>query len=209
MQALKDERRERFCQLVALEGYDTSEAAFRAGYGRDKHPTRDNYHNLVANRLMSREDVTLRINTIRMLYDKNDSTYKDTLVKRLKNILDFNPLKYYKSNNVTLDKGKILTDVYLAKQVQDWDLEDARLVNGFDSRGMPKFIDKQWAFEKLIKIYQLEGSVAAEVEDIVKLFKEANLPTGECYVEPASLNIGETDEVSLQLERELEAEIGE
>ena len=100
--------------------------------------------------------------------------------------------------------GRTLTDIYLAKPVQSWDYADSRLVNGFDSRGMPKFIDKQWAFEKLLKIYKLDGSVSADVEDIVSLFARANLVTGNAFDnEPLGL-----DESNEDLMHQIEDEIG-
>ena len=206
MQALRDERREKFCQIVALEGVDTATACFRAGYGRDSHPTCDHYHVLAANRLMEREDVNKRINTIRMLYGKSEKGYKEVLVEKLKAILDFNPLKYYASNEVKLNNGRTVTDIYLSKPVQNWDFADARLVNGFDNRGMPKFIDKQWAFEKLIKIYQLDGSLTADVEDILGLFMKAKLPSGDFYADKEESD--DTDINAELLSHQIEEDIG-
>ena len=84
MQALKDPRREKFCQIVALEDIDLTTACFKAGYGRDKHDSPDHYHTLVAKRLMEREDVNLRINTIKALNGRGEIDYKDALIERLK-----------------------------------------------------------------------------------------------------------------------------
>jgi hypothetical protein len=197
MDRLIDDRREKFCQLIALEDCDPSDAAFRAGYG-EKYNHKCSYHTICANRLLSRDDVALRINTIRQQNADEDLNYKETLIKTLKRAVAFNPLKYYSSNNVTLPNGRTVTDIYLKRKVQDWNPEDYSLVLGFDSRGLPKYIDKQWAIEKLLKIYGIDGSNSVDIEDLLSLFAKAGLPTG-----------GKDTTDMDEFEDELSADIGE
>lgn len=180
MEALKDIRREKFCQIIALEDADGADAAFRAGYGANSHPTRDNYHTLVASRLLQREDVCLRINTIRQKNAEADKDFSKSLINNLKKIIAFDTAKYLKSSNVTLPNGRTVTDYYLSTPIENWKTEERALMcNGYDSSGRPRFIDKQWAYEKLLKIYNLDGKTPVDVEDIMNLFACAGLPIGK------------------------------
>ena len=52
------------------------------------------------------------------------------------------------------------------------------MCNGFDAQGRPRFIDKQWAWEKLLKIYNLDGKSQVDIEDMLSLFAGAGLPVG-------------------------------
>ena len=190
MEVLRNRRKEEFCRFIAIDNCDPPEAAYKAGYGRDKHPTVDHYHAHQASRLLEDDDVVKRINTLRQTAQQHDYDFKAKLIQRLKDILDFNPLRYYESNNVKMNNGRTVTDLYLKTQIQDWDIKDGALVTGFDTRGMPKFIDKQWAIEKLIKLYGLDTSDKVDIEDMLGLFVKANLPPGDFYNapdEPANL----------------------
>ena len=179
MEALKDIRREKFCQIIALEDADGADAAFRAGYGANSHPTRDNYHTLVASRLLQREDVCLRINTIRQKNAEADKDFSKSLINNLKKIIAFDTAKYLKSSNVVLPNGRTVTDYYLSTPIENWKTEDRALMcNGFDAQGRPRFIDKQWAWEKLLKIYNLDGKSQVDIEDMLSLFAGAGLPVG-------------------------------
>lgn len=97
MNALNSARREKFCQIIALEDADGADAAFRAGYGADSHPTKDQYHTLVASRLLQREDVCLRINTIRQQNAEADKDFTKSLISDLKKIIKFDT-----SNTISL-----------------------------------------------------------------------------------------------------------
>lgn len=181
MEKLADKRKEEFCRLVALEDCDVADAAYRAGYGVDRHPNKDSYHALQGNRLINQEKIQLRINTLREQHSKEDSDFTIDLLTRLKKIVSFDYGKYYDSANVALNNGRTVTDFFLKKgtSFKDWDGADRQLmINGFDSNGRPKFVDKQWALEKLLKIYNLDGKSGVDVEDLLSLFTGAGLGVG-------------------------------
>lgn len=180
MDELRNERMEKFCKIIALEDCDASDAAFRAGYGKIKHPIKDQYHSIVASRLLQREDVCLRINTIRQKNAEDDKDFTKSLITNLKKIIAFDTAQYLESSNVVLPNGRTVTDYYLSKPIQNWDRSDRSLMcNGFDSQGRPRFIDKQWAWEKLLRIYNLDGKTPVDIEDILGLFAGAGLPVGK------------------------------
>ena len=182
MEKLKDPRKEKFCQLIANEDLDPAEAAFQAGYGcnsPDHCKKRDGYHSMAAGRLMAREDVTMRIHTLRQLNAYNDQDFANNIIKTLKDVVAFDQTKYLQSSECELPNGRTVTDVYLKKQIQYWDRQDALMVNGFDGRGMPKFLDKAWALDKLIRIYGLEEKSGVDVEDMLTLFAGAGLAIGK------------------------------
>lgn len=214
MNALNSARREKFCQIVALEDADGADAAFRAGYGADSHPTRDQYHTLVASRLLQREDVCLRINTIRQQNAEADKDFAKSLISDLKKIIKFDTSKYYKSNNCVLPNGRTVTDYYLSTDIQGWTAEDKALMcNGFDAQGRPRFIDKQWAWEKLLKIYNLDGKTPVDMEDIMSLFVGAGLPIGVVpnipqngNVDSSSPSSNDLTSLTSEMEQDLEGE---
>lgn len=180
MDVLRNARMEKFCQIIALEDCDASDAAFRAGYGVEQHPVKDQYHTNIASRLLKREDVTLRINTIRQQNADKDKAFTNSLINNLKRIISFDTAQYLTSNNVVLNNGRTVTDYYLSKPIQNWSPADRALMcNGFDSQGRPRFIDKQWAWEKLLKIYNLDGKSQVDIEDMLSLFAGAGLPVGK------------------------------
>ena len=180
MDVLRNARMEKFCQIIALEDCDASDAAFRAGYGVEKHPVKDQYHTNIASRLLKREDVTLRINTIRQQNADKDKAFTQSLINNLKRIISFDTAQHLNSSNVVLNNGRTVTDYYLSKPIQNWSPADRALMcNGFDSQGRPRFIDKQWAWEKLLKIYNLDGKSQVDIEDMLSLFAGAGLPVGK------------------------------
>lgn len=177
MERLSSRMMEKFCQLVATEDMDGADAAYRAGYGRESHPIKDEYHSQVAYRLMQNEKVCLRIKTIRKQLRHDDKDFTTSLICDLKRIIKFDLLQYYESDNVKLQNGRTVTDYYLKLPVQNWSRDDRALMcNGFDAQGRPKFIDKQWAYEKLMKIYGLDGKDTSDIEDILGLYAGAGLP---------------------------------
>lgn len=209
MDTLRNERMERFCKIIALEDCDGSDAAFRAGYGKTKHPVKDQYHTIVASRLLQREDVCLRINTIRQQNAEEDKDFTKSLISNLKRIISFDTAQYLQSSNVVLPNGRKVTDYYLSTPIQNWSREDRALMcNGFDSSGRPRFIDKQWAWEKLLKIYNLDGKTPVDIEDVLSLFSKAGLPTGNNIVASKG---GDLNSVSyskdLSIEDEVEADL--
>lgn len=204
MDALSDARKERFCMYVALDECSPAEAAFRAGYGAG-HDKVDQYHVTQANKLMTNQNIILRINTIRQQEQEKETNYSKHLVESLKSIIAFDPGKYYKSNNVTLPNGRTLTDYYLTKPIQEWSPQDRSLIlNGFDSSGRPKYIDKQWAFDRLLKLYNLDGKTSIDVEDMFSLFAGAGLPigTGRDLPKPDELAISPSSGVVQDLSEE-------
>lgn len=214
MNALNSARREKFCQIIALEDADGADAAFRAGYGADSHPTKDQYHTLVASRLLQREDVCLRINTIRQQNAEADKDFTKSLISDLKKIIKFDTSKYYKSSNCVLPNGRTVTDYYLSTDIQSWTAEDKALMcNGFDAQGRPRFIDKQWAWEKLLKIYNLDGKTPVDMEDIMSLFVGAGLPIGIVPNIPQNGNVNSSSpssndltNITSEIEQDLEDE---
>lgn len=217
MEALKDIRREKFCQIVALEDADGADAAFRAGYGSNSHPTRDNYHTIVASRLFQRDDVCLRINTIRQKNAEEDKDFSKSLINNLKKMIAFDTAKYLQSSNVVLPNGRTVTDYYLSTPIQNWKVADRALMcNGYDSSGRPRFIDKQWAYEKLLKIYNLDGKTPVDIEDIMNLFACAGLPignqvngVGDSSQNPDLNSVSSSSVGGLSLEDELKADLSE
>lgn len=188
-------KKELFCEYVARQGYDPDEAAFAAGYrgGRDKEK-RNCYHNMMANRLLAMPDIIMRINEIKDEILAEDKHYQADMVNRLKRVVAFNPLKYYESHNRVTKDESIKTEIYLKTQVQDWAPEDGALVAGFDKNGMPRFIDKQWAIDKLLKIYSLDGSRDVDVEDLMNLFYKVGLPFNQPGSNNYSMKYAELDE---------------
>ena len=208
MDVLRNSRMEKFCQIIALEDCDASDAAFRAGYGVDKHPIKDQYHTNIASRLLKREDVTLRINTIRQQNADKDNAFTQSLINNLKRIINFDTAQYVQSSNVTLPNGRTVTDYYLSKPIQNWSQADRALMcNGFDAQGRPRFIDKQWAWEKLLKIYNLDGKSQVDIEDTLRLFAKAGLPIGKS-INGVSDNSGNVDlnSINQSIDEELENE---
>lgn len=208
MDVLRNSRMEKFCQIIALEDCDASDAAFRAGYGVEKHPVKDQYHTNIASRLLKREDVTLRINTIRQQNADKDRAFTQSLINNLKRIISFDTAQYLSSNNVVLNNGRTVTDYYLSKPIQNWSPADRALMcNGFDSQGRPRFIDKQWAWEKLLKIYNLDGKSQVDIEDMLSLFAGAGLPVGKPNNGVAD-NVGNIDlnAINQSIDEELENE---
>ena len=216
METLKNVRMETFCKIIALEDCDGADAAFRAGYGKGKHPTKDQYHSLVASRLLQREDVCLRINTIRQQNAEDDKEFTKSLITNLKKIIAFDTAQYLQSSNCVLPNGRTVTDYYLSTPIQNWSREDRALMcNGFDSSGRPRFIDKQWSWEKLLKIYNLDGKTPVDIEDIMRLFIGAGLPIGkDARVLSPSQNqdlnsINSSPVGNLSVEDEIEADLSE
>lgn len=177
MEKLKKPKMERFCQIIALEDCEVAEACFRAGYGKDTHTTKDQYHITMGSRLMNRRDVQQRISTIRELNRENDKDYVTSMIERLKKIVAFDEGQYLNSKNVELKNGRTVTDFYFSKPIQDWDREDrALMINGFDVYGHPKFIDKQWAWEQLFKFYGLYDKKNNDIEDLIGVLTKGTLP---------------------------------
>jgi hypothetical protein len=177
MERFSNERKERFCQLYALSGKQPSECAFEAGYGRNQYSQKCSYHNLISSRLLQREDVNLRIETIRRENREEDNDYTKKLLTDLKKILDFDYSKYFASANVTLKNGRVLTDWYLKVPLDKWTPDDRKLMlNGFNSQGRPIFMNKEVILDKLLKIYNLDGKTSIDMEDMLSLFTYAGLP---------------------------------
>ena len=92
--------------------------------------------------------------------NRNDGKYKSSLVQRLRDIIEFDVGKYMMSTTVQLNNGDIRESYTMKKKIQDWDpIERATVINGLDSQGRPKFIDKQWAFEKLLGLYNCDKTI--------------------------------------------------
>lgn len=194
---LMNEMQENFCQIMARENIPVGVAAFRAGYGASKHKTYDGYHNGVGKRLMTDPKVIERINSIKEEMSHEESDFSGNIVKILKNIVDFDYGKYFDSTNITMSNGRTVTDYYLNTDLQKWKTEDRKLIiNGYDSQGRPKFIDKQWAIDKLLRIYGLDGKNAMDVEDMDTLYANAGIDNDDF-----------TDEDDGNYEEELEREL--
>lgn len=168
--------REMFCQIIALEDAEPADAAFRAGYGARSHPYKDSYHTTIGARLMADKDIQNRVHEIRVENADKDKDFQRSMIDDLKDMIHFDTAKNFKSSNCVLPNGRTVTDYYLATPVQNWDKKDRMLMcNGVDAQGRPKFIDKQWAWDKLLKIYNLDGKTNVDIEDIMSLFSNAGL----------------------------------
>lgn len=204
---LSSKYKEAFCQIMATEDVDYGVAAFRAGYGAKKYKQIAHYHYAMGSRLMQDDSIRMRISEIRIDLADKDKAYTINLMSRLKKVVSFNPLKYYGSNTVTLDNGTKVTRGYLRKNLEDWDRYDGELIAGFDRNGLPRMIDKEWAIEKLLKIYALDGSRTVDVEDLLGLFNSAGLPTNnnnDYSMHKTYLEEAETDEEQDIIEQEVE-----
>lgn len=201
MEKLKKPKMERFARLIAYEDLDVAEACFRAGYGQENHPTKDTYHINMGSRLIKREDVQLRIHTLREQLSENEKDFTNTMIENLKSIIMFDEGQWLKSSNTTLSNGRIVTDFYFSRPIEDWDEKDRRLMlNGFDHYGRPIFIDKQWAYEKLFKILGIyDNKQNTDTEDFYSLYGSANLP-----VAPPNQNDALSNEDIKELKEELE-----
>lgn len=183
MAKLRNARMEKFCQFMAREGCDPSEACFKAGYGVDAHPKCDSYHAMQGSRLMCRKDVVFRIQEIRDGVCIEEKDKRETMIERLYKIINYNPAKYMQVYQTCLENGRTVQDTIIKKDFTDftkWDEDDLAMIDHFDSRtGNPVFLDKKWAFEKLLKILQLDGSDrGVDIQDILSLFSSAGLRLG-------------------------------
>lgn len=201
MEKLKKPKMERFARLIAYEDLDVAEACFRAGYGQENHPKKDTYHINMGSRLIKREDVQLRIHTLREQLSENEKDFTNTMIENLKSIIMFDEGQWLKSSNTTLSNGRIVTDFYFSRPIEDWDEKDRRLmINGFDHYGRPIFMDKQWAYEKLFKILGLfDNKQNTDTEDFYSLYGGANLP-----VVPPTQNDALSNEDIKEFKEELE-----
>lgn len=208
MGVLNSKRREKFCQIVALEDCNVGDAAFRAGFGRDDHPTKDAYHTNMGSRLMQMEVIQNRIYEIRQENADKDKHYTNSLLNTLKRIVSFDEGKYLDSCNTQLNNGRTVTEYYLNTPIQNWDEADrALMIDGFDSQGRPKFISKTWAYDKLLKIYNLDGKSQVDIEDLMNLFTNAGLPTGNPYdgISGHSKEVNlDSDDFSKEIDEDLE-----
>ena len=199
---LMNERQENFCQLIARENLPEGLAAFRAGYGDSKHKTYDGYHNAVGKRLLTKPEIIARINSIKEEMTHEDLDFSGNLIKILKDIVDFDYGKYFDSTTVKTNNGRCITDYYLNTDIQKWKKEDRTLIiNGFDSQGRPKFVDKQWAIDKLLRIYGLDGKNSIDVEDMNTLYANAG-------IDNSNPNDSVDDGVS-DIEEEIDAELSD
>jgi hypothetical protein len=177
MDKLKNQKMELFAQLIAKEGLSPSDACYRAGYGKERHPLLDQYHANMGCRLIKRQDIQERIATIREQESHKSTDYRNNLKDLLKRAIEFDLGKYYKSLNVTLSDGRVVSSWYLSVPFENWNPEDRVLVTGFDKAGRPTFFDKQWAVEKMMRLLgMLDASNSIDMEDTLSVFLRAGLP---------------------------------
>lgn len=205
MEQLRDARKEKFCQIIALEDCDVGDAAYRAGYGREKHPERDNYHTQAGWRLMQKDYIQERIASIRRRNCEEDKDTQKRLIDWLKTVVFSDYARYHKSEKISLANGRIVTDYYLATQIEDWDPKfRSAVVVGFNSNGTPIFADVMQAWDRLAKIYNLMGTNIADIEDMMNLFKGAGLPIGNS-IQTEGIHANTREDI----EKEIENEIGQ
>jgi hypothetical protein len=177
MDRLKNQKMENFCKLLASEDISPATACYRVGYGKEQHPKQDQYHANMGSRLIKRHDIQERIHTLRLQEANKNKDYKTTLIDLLKRTISFDFGKYYKSSNLTLTDGQTVTTWYLSVPFEEWQQEDRLLLNGFNVKGQPVFLDKQWAFEKMMRLLgMLEKGQSSDVEDLLTDLIKANLP---------------------------------
>lgn len=188
-------KQEKFCQIIATENSTPGEAAFRAGYGKEAHPNFDFYHTKKGSELMKNKKISSRIEEIRADLANIDGKYKSSLVQRLRDIIEFDVGKYMMSTTIQLNNGDIRESYTMKKKIQDWDpIERATVINGLDSQGRPKFIDKQWAFEKLLGLYNLNGKDNTDIEDLQGLLSGLGLNSGVSLADADTVTEEENDE---------------
>lgn len=171
-------RQERFAKIMAEGKVSANEACLRAGYLSARPGRIDPQIKQQAQRLMNNEKVLKRIETIKIRMAEEEADYKTKLIERLKYIVSANYLEYYKTLEFKSGE-RVIQDSILNVRIEDWDKEYARAcINGFDSKGNPKFIDKQWAMDRLMKLYGLlKDDNGTDTEDKDSLYAKAGLPT--------------------------------
>lgn len=206
MPKLNNQRAETFCNIMAKEDCDPAEACFRAGYGSTSHKT--SYHNLQASRLMEKKDIIFRIKEIRDALGVAEKTKQESMIEFLYRATFYDPTKFVEPYITTLENGNVAQTIVYKKGCRDftkWDIKDRQMIDHFDSKtGIPVFVSKTWAAEKLLKILQLDGSKSAvDVEDILSLFNSAGLRLGDAKdIKPdeeyeTNVDFSETDEDDL------------
>lgn len=180
---LPDEQQEEFCRLVVIEDLEPSEAAYRVGYGLAQHPALDYYHRKRAKDLLSNPKIVMRIEELRREQRSSDDDKKAIILDMIYRVILNDPTKYLRAYQTTLENGRVVQDVVIRSEYSDfsrWNLSDKRLIDHFDSKtGLPVFISKSWAIDKMLKILKIDGSAtSADVEDIVSVFANAGLVFG-------------------------------
>lgn len=192
MPRLKSDRMEKFCQIIAREDCAPSVACFRAGYGQPTHTNRDSYHAAQADRLMARKEIVMRIEEIRDDISLSESDTKEEMLDFLKRALGNDPTKYLAVRQTEMDDGKLAQQIYISvPKFSDWKEEDRKLIDYFDPKtGVPMFISKKWAFDRLAKIIGLmeDKTSRIDIEDIAHLFIQAGLANQKAKPAPADLD---------------------
>ena len=173
-----DMRKERFARIMAEGKVSAAEACQRAGYASARPGRIDSQIKQQAARLMSNPNVLRRIHELKEKNAQEELEYKEVLINRLKYIIGANYLEYYET--LESKHGEHVTQYNALKtHIQDWDPEYAKAcVNGFDSKGNPKLIDKQWAIDRMLKLTGLlKDDNGTDTEDKDSLYAKAGLPT--------------------------------
>lgn len=183
MPRFKNIRMEEFCRLMAKTDLTPAEAAFKAGYG-ESYDKIAPYHGIQANRLMEREEILIRIEELKDGMTYEDIEQREEMIARLKSIFLHDPTKYFRYTCATMRDGRGIQSVSIKPEYANfdkWSDEDRRMVDHFDPKtGVPIFVSKTWAGDKLLRILQLDGSNAttSTIEDITNLFQSAGLTVG-------------------------------
>lgn len=177
--SMSNQMRERFCQFIA-DGYSVKAACFYAGYKDRSNPNSifpTQYHHDFGRSLLKEPDVVNRL----LVLQHNKTLTLDEKVSDITKVLEsvvFSDIgQYLRSQNIKKRDGTIITNYYLGVPIQNWDkLSRSVVVNGLDASNKPRFIDKQWAIEKLLQIYGVGKEKATkEIEDINAAFRSAGL----------------------------------
>lgn len=164
------ELQEKFCQLVALYGYNMAEAAKKAGY---RAPNSSSYYS-VGKRLIDKKQISDRIAEIR-------SQLFDTDAVRRSIILDHMQTRYFKVTDYihheryVTDTGEVRYRV-IVKPYDEWDETAKRMCLGFDKNGIPIFRNLCDADKELCRIFGLyKENQVREEEDTSSVLASAGL----------------------------------
>lgn len=180
MGELKNAKKEKFCQLVAMyEGVMSKADMVReCGYGNEDSPY--NYFTSIASRFLQELSVQERIREIRIAngIPVDDAKIRGEIIGLLYGIVFADYTKHLGVRDYTTSNGAPRQQVYIKdKDFSTWSKLDRQLTQGFTSGGMPVFLDKHKALTMLTNIV-VDMKNNEEIEDLKKLFIKSGLLYG-------------------------------
>lgn len=180
MGELKNPKKEKFCQLVALyEGVRSKADIVRdCGYGKEDSPY--NYYTSIASRFLQELSVQERIREIRIEngIPVDDAKIRSEIIGLLYGIVFADYTKHLAVRNYETAQGAPRQQVYIKDtDFSEWSTLDRQLTQGFTSAGMPVFLDKHKALTMLSNIV-IDMKNNEEIEDLKKIFIKSGLLYG-------------------------------